>query len=254
MDKFKLTWPLPAVLAWLAAWCVFYALKLLGLSLAGSFTVAICLSILFSALGSTWWRKGFIAFGFPLSFLLLTSSAGLTDLPAWAWLIPVVLLFCIYPMRAWKDAPLFPTPVDTLSQLNLHVQLPAGAKVMDAGCGLGHGLQALRKAYPQAELMGVEWSGLLYLVCQIRCRWAKIKRGDLWQSDWSTLQMVYLFQRPESMERAAIKALEELKPGAWMVSLEFEAEALISTTQLHTSSGKMLWLYKAPMKLKDSGD
>ena len=33
--------------------------------------------------------------------------------------------------------------------------------------------------------------------------------------------MVYLFQRPESMERAFAKATHELAPGCWLVSLEF---------------------------------
>jgi hypothetical protein len=47
-----------------------------------------------------------IAAGFPLS-LALTGAAGL---PAWAWLVPLALLLLVYPLNAWRDAPLFPTP------------------------------------------------------------------------------------------------------------------------------------------------
>ena len=250
----KLPWPLPAVLVWLVAWCVFYILQTIGFGFSCAFVVSICLSIALSIAGSTWWRKGFIAFGFPVSALLLTSSVALADLHPWIWLIPLAVLLCIYPIRAWQDAPLFPTPTDTLKDLQHYAPLPARANIMDAGCGLGHGLKALRKAYPDAEITGIEWSWLLSLACRLRCPWATIQRGDIWQIDWLSFDMVYLFQRPESMPRAIHKAIRDLKPGAWMVSLEFEAQALISTTQIQTSSGKMLWLYQAPLKLKDPGD
>ena len=76
----------------------------------------------------------------------------------------------------------------------------------------------------------------------------------MWQIDWSPYQLVYVFQRPESMQRAALKAAKELKPGAWLVSLEFEAIDLKSSAQIQASGGKILWLYQAPLKLKNSGD
>ena len=36
--------------------------------------------------------------------------------------------------------------------------------------------------------------------------------------------MVYLFQRPESMQRAWDKARRDMRPGTWMVSLEFDVQ------------------------------
>ena len=77
-----------------------------------------------------------------------------------------------------------------------------GCRVLDAGCGLGHGLQALRHAYPKAQFYGIEWSATLRWLCALRLPWARISRGDIWLADWSGYQMVYLFQRPESMARA----------------------------------------------------
>ena len=58
--------------------------------------------------------------------------------------------------------------------------------------------------------------------------------------------MVYLFQRPESMPRAVTKALAELKPGAWLVSLEFEALALQPQACLRAPDGRPVWLYQQP--------
>ena len=66
-------------------------------------------------------------------------------------------------------------------------------------------------------------------------------------ADWSTYDMVHLFQLPESMARAAAKARAELRPGAWLVSLDFEATQHISSASMRTPGGKMVWLYRAPL-------
>jgi hypothetical protein len=250
----KIPWPLPAVLVWLSSWGVFYLTQSLGIGFNSALLMAVCLGAVLSTMGQTWWRKSFIAGGFPVSFLILFSFDGLMGLPAWFWLIPLCVLLLIYPIRSWQDAPLFPTPANTLSLLSSKAPLPLKAKVMDAGCGLGHGLDALRIAYPQADLTGVEWSRLLCWVCQMRCPWAKISRGNIWEVNWSDFNLVYVFQRPESMQRAANKAMKELKPGAWMVSLEFEADALVFSSQFHSSGGKIVWLYQAPLKFKNVGE
>jgi len=184
--------------------------------------------------------------GFPLSLATMVASSGPTLIPAWAWLVPLALLLLVYPINAWRDAPIFPTPPDALQELPQHAPLAGGALVLDAGCGAGHGLQALHAAYPQAELHGLEWSGLLRWVSAVRCPWARVRRGDIWLADWSAYDMVYLFQRPESMTRAVIKA-GELKDGAWLVSLDFEATHLRATARYRAPGGKMVWLYRAPV-------
>ena len=254
MSRYFLPWPVPAVLVWLSAWGVLYAVQGAGAAYSVALTLACSLGAVLSVCGSTRWRKGLIAGGFPLSMALSQPAAGLALLPAWVWLVPLLLLLLMYPVSTWRDAPFFPTPGNALAALATIAPLPAGARVLDAGCGLGHGLAALRQAYPDAKLLGVEWSWPLRWACALRCPWAQVRRGNIWKIDWSHYQMVYLFQRPESMQRAARKAAKELKPGDWMVSLEFEVIGLISTTQIPTSSGKMLWLYQAPLKFKGSGD
>ena len=56
--------------------------------------------------------------------------------------------------------------------------------------------------------------------------------------------MVYLFQRPESMARAATKAQDELRVGAWLASLEFPVPDLAPTQALACRDGRTLWLYR----------
>ena len=48
------------------------------------------------------------------------------------------------------------------------------------------------------------------------------------------------------MGGAAKKALQQLQPGAWLVSLEFEAPALRPHAALSAPDGRPVWLYQAP--------
>ena len=239
----RLPWPLPALLAWALAWLVFVALQPVA-SPVWAVSAACVLAALASLWGGNWWRRGLIAAGFPLALAL----TGWVSLPAWAWLVPLLLLLAVYPLNAWRDAPLFPTPHAALQGLSAQVPLAPGARVLDAGCGLGDGLMALRRAYPQAQLEGVEWSWPLRVLCGLRCPWARVRRTDMWEHDWSGYALVYLFQRPETMPRAVGKALAELAPGAWLVSLEFAAPGLLPQAQLRLPGGRVVWIYRVPVK------
>jgi len=239
----RLAWPLPALLAWAAAWLVYLLLGALGAPtwlglLAGSVT-----GVASSLLGATRTRALVIAAGFPLS--LWASGAAL---PAWPWLLPLALLLGLYPRSAWRDAPLFPTPARALDSLAAKAVLPAGARVLDAGCGLGHGLRALRRAYPRVRLEGVEWSWPLMLAARLACRHAQVHRADMWAQSWAPYALVYLFQRPESMPRALAKAAAEMAHGSWVASLEFEAAGWLPQAVLTCPDGRPLWLYRLPLR------
>ena len=235
-----LRWPLPALLVWSGAWALFSGLLHVGLPGIAALLLATAAGAAGSLWGTSWWRRGWIAAGFPLSL----SLSGALALPAWAWLLPLVVLLLVYPLNAWRDAPLFPTPAQALHGLAAAVPLPEGARVLDAGCGLGHGLQALRRAYPQARLHGLEWSWPLRAVCALRCPWAVVRQGDIWRADWASYALVYLFQRPESMARALAKAQAQMAPGSWLVSLEFEVAGVAATGQLQAPDGRAVWLYR----------
>ncbi|WP_313072262.1 class I SAM-dependent methyltransferase [Melaminivora sp.] len=236
-----LRWPLSAVLVWLAAWLA----HALAWPLAGPLAALLAASLVGAAgslLERPWWRRALVAVGFPLALLLQGAAA----LPSWAWLLPLALLLLLYPLHAWRDAPVFPTPRGALAGLAGRVPLPPGAAVLDAGCGLGDGLLALRAAYPQAALHGLEWSWPLALLCRLRCRFAHVRRADLWAAPWGGYALVYLFQRPESMARAAEKARQEMAPGSWLVSLAFEVPGWAPQARLPGSAGQPVWIYQVP--------
>ena len=245
----RLPWPLPALLIWAAAWGVYTFAVRLGLGPVAALLLACTLGVAGSLLAPNWWRRLIVAGGFPLS---LAASGVLTLAPAY-WLLPLGLLLLIYPLNAWRDAPLFPTPRDGLRGLDARAPLPAGARVLEAGCGVGDGLIALRLVYPAAQLHGLEWSWPLRGLCALRCPWARVRRGDIWRADWSRYQMVYLFQRPESMGKAVDKARAELAHGAWLVSLEFPATDLEPDAVLADDRSRTVWAYRVPLRLRDKG-
>lgn len=237
-------WPLPALLSWALGWAVFAMLRSAGAPLAVAVGAAVALGAALSVVGSTPWRRLFVAAGFPLS---LAASGLAGAMPAWGWLLPLAVFAFVYPVKAWRDAPLFPTPAGALRGLAALAPLAPGARVLDAGCGLGDGLRELRREFPEAVLHGLEWSWPLRLWCAWRCRFASVRRGDIWAADWSGHDIVYVFQRPESMGRAAAKAGRELRPGAWLVSLEFDVPGLAPTRVLTCADGRRVWLYRAPL-------
>ncbi len=237
-------WPLPALFTWISAWGWYALLQWAGAPLLLCVMLPTLWGALLTVVASNLWRRTLIGLGFPLSLAL----SGAVALPAWAWLLPLALILLIYPLNAWRDAPLFPTPAQALREMPLHVSLPDGAWVLDAGCGLGDGLKALRQAFPHVHLHGLEWSWPLRAACALRCPWARVRQGDIWKADWSPYALVYLFQRPESMPRAVEKAAAELKAGQWLVSLEFEAQALQPQAVVYGADGRPVWMYQAPFK------
>jgi SAM-dependent methyltransferase len=247
-------WPLPALLTWAAAWLAYRA----GLALGLGWMVCGLLALAVSALGATFattrWRSAFIVLGFPLSWVLMALSGRATAAwatPAlngwaWLWLVPLLALLVLYPRRAWRDAPLFPTPEGALQGLVPQLSGRPLQTVLDAGCGLGAGLREWRRVLPEAHLTGWEWSWPLRILCALRCPWATVRRCDIWAQPWQGFDVVYLFQRPESMARAFEKAHAELAPGAWLVSLEFPVPGRKPDAQLQNHAGKPVWAYRMP--------
>ena len=238
----RLRWPLPALLAWTAAWLVWLGLARAGMAPAFALGCAVASGTLLAwgcCMGT--WRRSIAAVGFPLSALALGAVGGLN--PA-VWLLLLLPVLAAYPMRAWRDAPFFPTPCDALHGLAAHVGTPT--RVLDAGCGLGHGLAALRSLWPRAELLGLEWSVPLAWAAAWRCRriGAQVCRSDMWTASWSAHDLVYVFQRPESMRRVFDKASRELAAGAWLVSLEFAVPGEQPVASVQGPDRRPLWIYR----------
>lgn len=236
----RLPWPLPALLAWAGGWAAWQACLVAGLPAAGAWLAGATLGLLLASRSRGPWRRTLAAAGFPLASVALGSLPGW---PAWAWLLLATAVLLLYPLGAWRDAPFYPTPAAAVRGLNLLPGMAAPVHVLDAGSGLGHGLAALRGQWPQARFSGLERSRLLCALTALRCPWAELRAGDMWQATWCGHDLVYLFQRPESMPRAWAKAQRELAAGSWLVSLEFPVPGVAEHACLQQPGQRPVWVY-----------
>lgn len=242
----KIPWPLPALLAWAGGWAAAIAAGQFGLAGGWPLALGVACATVLALPNQGHWRRLIAALGFPLSVLLLGGPAFGSS-PA-AWLLALMPVALLYPMRAWRDAPFFPTPAQALQGLASQVS-PLPLRVLDAGCGLGHGLRALRGQWPGAALEGVEWSAPMAWLAARAAPGARVTRGDMWRLSWAPYDVVYLFQRPESMPRAWHKATAEMRPGSWLVSLEFPVPDVPAHASLQAGQGgrgRALHLYRLP--------
>ena len=234
-------WPLPALLSWLAAWLLYLGAIAAGLAPGPSLALGAAVGACLGWLQSERWRRLIVALGFPASVIALGWQGGASGL---LWLAPLLILWWLYPRRTWSEAPLFPTPRGALRRLAAKAPLPAGARVLDAGCGAGDGLRELLHAYPEARVEGVEWSRPIAWLARLRARGATVRQGDLWADDWAPFALVYVFQRPESMPRVWAKACAELAPDAWLVSLDFAVPDVKPAASWQIDNGQFVWLYR----------
>lgn len=238
-------WPLPALLSWLAAWFVYAGSLALGLAPGPALACGAGVGALLAALQPVRWRRLIVALGFPASVLALGWQGGASGL---LWLLPLAVLWWLYPRRTWSEAPLFPTPAGALAPLAAAVPLQGGARILDAGCGVGDGLRELMRAFPAARVEGVEWSRPLVWVARLRARGATVRQGDLWADDWAAFALVYVFQRPESMPRVWAKACAEMGPAGWLVSLDFAVPGVAPVASWQLAGGKSVWVYRPVQK------
>jgi hypothetical protein len=242
----RLRWPLPALLAWAAGWGVMLALQPYGLPGWLLLVLAWIPSGALALATPGRWRRLILLCGLPLALVL----AGGVQVSGWAWLVAALCTAAVYPMSAWRDAPMFPTPARALDGIASRLRLPADARILDAGSGLGHGLRALQQAFPGARIEGVERSALLVAITRMIPGTPAARRGDMWAADWSGFDVVYLFQRPETMSRAWRKACAEMREGAWLVSLEFSVpdRAPDAESTVGAARSRPLLAYRIPAR------
>lgn len=239
-------WPWSAFAAWALGWLMLVAAVAAGSPVAVALLVAWSPSLLLAWRVRGPWRRAIALAGLPLAVAVQTWAA---HLPAWAWLASAALLLALYPLSTWRDAPWYPTPRDALLALAPRLPLAPDARILDAGSGLGHGLLALRRAFPQAHLDGVERSAILAWCSRARrMPGVRVLRQDLWGLSWAGYDMVYFFQRPESMGSAWLKACREQRPGSWLVSLEFPVPGPAPALRIEAgpASRRSVYAYRVP--------
>ncbi|SOE08679.1 hypothetical protein SAMN05877838_0408 [Hoeflea halophila] len=169
-----------------------------------------------------WWI--WIGLCFPAA-MALALYAG--DLPAWPFGLGFVVLYLLFSNTARERVPLYLTNRATTEALASLMQQRNARRFIDLGSGFGGVVRALDGEGRQAT--GVETAPLVWLVSAILSkiqRRGRMLRQDIWTTDISDQDVVYVFLSPEPMPALYDKARREMKPGSLLVSNSFGVPGL----------------------------
>lgn len=230
-------------LATLAQWVLCAAVVNAGYPVIAGFGVGCAAGLVHLRPGEAAWNvKALRAGMFPLSYCALAASQSV---PSWIWGILALVGLLIFPRFDRGSAPLWRSPPEVSTALGVALASlgERPARAFDAGCGLGDGVIALKAAMPWAKVGGVEAAWLPWAIARGRCG-PGVERGDMWRSSWAGSDLVYLFLRPEAMNRAREKIIAEMKPSAIVASLDFEFEQAFCLDERDAKPGRALRLYR----------
>lgn len=126
-----------------------------------------------------------------------------------------------------KLAPYYPTPDAVVEKMLRLGELKAGEKMFDLGSGDGRIVIMAAQKF-QAQATGVELEKTLVRQSMEKIRalglekTARIVSGDLLQQDYSSADLVTVYLLPLSNDRLQPLLDRQLKPGARVVSHDFE--------------------------------
>jgi hypothetical protein len=170
-----------------------------------------------------------------------------TLIPAWGFGVVTVLLGLVF-SNVWRErVPLYLSNAITQSAMAQFAQEKGIQRAVDLGSGLGGIVRAL--AGVGVEATGVESSPLLVWVSNLLSSGkdnARVIRGDIWQTDLSQMDLVYVFLSPVPMPSIWRKACMEMKSGSWLVSNSFAIPEVEPEEIWELSDGRQtqLWLYR----------
>jgi len=135
--------------------------------------------------------------------------------------------------------------VDQFNQL----QLPAGAKIYELGCGQAGFLRRLEKsAKNKYTLIGVELISSIYWLAKIQLSLAKsrinLQRRDFLKMNLAQGDCFYCYLNQAAMVKLALKLKAEAKPGAYLISNQFYLPGYEPISEKEISVGKAVRVYK----------
>ncbi|MBI3956911.1 MAG: class I SAM-dependent methyltransferase [Candidatus Kerfeldbacteria bacterium] len=168
-------------------------------------------------------------------------------------LVAVVLVFGTAAWAGLRAAPWVPTRERDIRRMLDLAELKRGERLVDLGCGDGRVLTFAARDYG-ALATGYEISLLPYLVAKLRClfhpslqRQLDVRYRDFYRVSLSEADVVFCFLTPMAMKRLKTKFVQELKPGARVVSYAFaltELPGVVAQKPDKTQATAYLYVHK----------
>jgi SAM-dependent methyltransferase len=173
-------------------------------------------------------------------------------------LFAFALIVAFFGTAAWagvRAAPWLPTRTNDIRRLLDLAQLKEGEALFDLGCGDGRVLSIAAYEY-NARAIGFEISLLPYLIAVIRRiahqnrQRIRVVYRDFFSASLRDADVVYCFLTPSAMKKLKTKFVQELKPGARVVSYAFSLGELPGAEQHKPNAGApAAYLYRVPERV-----
>jgi SAM-dependent methyltransferase len=187
-----------------------------------------------------WWLA--IQLLFPLALL-----AGVSlRLPPWLFLAGFLILLLVYWSTFRTQVPYYPSGKRAWDAVAGVLPQDRPLYVIDIGSGLGGLVLDLAQRRPESTFVGIELAPLPWLASALRARLAgssaRFVRGDYEGLDLGDYDAVFAYLSPAAMDGLWRKACAEMRPGALLLSYEFDIGAKApDITILPTGPGPALY-------------
>jgi hypothetical protein len=125
-------------------------------------------------------------------------------------------------------------------------EIPAAARCIDLGSGLGGLLAYLRAVRGDVVLSGVECAPLPYVLSCLRLHGCGIdlRYGDFWRQSLAPFDAVHAFLSPVPMPQLWVKANREMAVGSLFLSLEFPVPGVLPIRVIAVDAARSLYVYR----------
>ena len=195
---------------------------------------ALAAGLLAGMLALLCWRKPVLALAHGL-VLPVALLFGLAGLPAWGYLLALLLTWLFWRNVLTEQVPLYRS-CHAVADL-LQAELAPGARFLEAGAGDARLALALARRRPDVVLTALENAWGSY--CLARLRWffagrpanLQIALQNFWQVDWAAYDTVYVFLSPVPMGKVWDKFQRQSPPGATLISNTFCVPGVVPARQ-----------------------
>ena len=183
-------------------------------------------------------------------------------MPNWFWIFIIAAggVFALKMIYALSIALVLPvtggalyvsTPGARIATFLDAVPMNPGQLLVDLGCGDGRVLRKVRKRYG-VRAVGFEINPLAYLKARVAClgyRGIEIRLQNFWKADIKRADVVFCYLFPDVMNALSTRLKKELKPGAIIVSCNFQLPDFIPDEVLRPDSALYndpIYIYRIP--------
>ncbi|MGZ0077251.1 hypothetical protein ACWAU0_05710 [Methylomonas sp. YC3] len=193
----------------------------------------------------------------PIHLLFLpTVLMGLSwQVPAWLYLLTLLLLTLLFWGTVKGDVPLFLSSSAVSEALIEIVSREQAQAFIDIGAGLATVVVPLAKARPDMVVVALERAPLPWLLARWRCRNlanVQVGRYSFWEQDLRGFDVVFAFLSPLVMAKIGEKVRREMRAGCLFISSSFPIPDSHpeSVLELNDSRKTKLYCYRIGGSLK----